>query len=83
MRFKYTPPINDWAVGRRQTVQKAFQWSVKREPRVVKASRMEFFKHDRMLWKAGVKPNRLAVGVIRAMGAPNFFRGAYHGAEND
>lgn len=81
--YKYTMPHNDWGKGKRWTVQKAFQWGVKREPRPTHASRLEFYRYDLMLWHLGRKPNRLAVGTIRAGGAANFFKGCYTGAEND
>lgn len=82
-RFKYTAPHNDWGKDKRWTVQQAFQWGIKREPRPTHASRLEFLRHDMMLWRAGRKPNRLTIGTIRAFGATNFFRGCYQGAEND
>lgn len=79
MRFKYTMPHNDWGKNQRWTVQKAFQWGIKPEPYPL----TNFKRYDRMMWRAGRKPNRLAVGTIRAAGATNFFRGCYRGAEND
>ena len=76
-------PHNDWAKGARWSVQQSFKWGITREPRPTRASRLEFYRYDMMLWRAGRKPNRLAIGIIRAAGAVNFFRGCYQGAEND
>ena len=81
--FQYTPPHNDWGTKKRQTVQSMFQWGVRREPRPLSAKRVNWLKFDQILWRAGRKPNRTAVGTIRAMGAMQFFRGCYRGAEND
>ena len=72
-----------WGTGQRKTVQQVFAWNIRREPYPQSAGRMEFLKFDKMIWQAGRKPNRTAVGLIRAMGAQQFFRGCYHGAEND
>lgn len=72
-----------WGPSQRKTVQRVFQWGVKREPRPTHADNMEFLKYERMIWNVGRKPNRLAVGTIRAMGAKYFFNGCYKGAEND
>ena len=79
----YSKPTNPWATGQMQTMQKSFQWATKREPRPTMADSLEFFKYEQMIWRIGRKPNRDAVGVIRAMGAQHFFNGCYEGAEND
>ena len=77
MRFKYSAPINPWACRGRQTVQQVFRWGVKPERRPT-------LRYDIEVWRVGRRnPNRFAVGFIRAGGAVNFFRGCYHGAEND
>ena len=50
-----------------------------------KAKSFAGWKYDRELAKlARTKPNRLRVGLVRAMtGNPFFFNGAHVGAEND
>lgn len=83
MRFKYRPPISDWAVGRRQMLCKASAFYFKPEypPRVTES--MNDLRWYRDCRKFNKKHHRTAVGTIRAMGAQHFFRGCYHGAEND
>ena len=83
MRFKYTKPHNEWAVGARQQLCKVSALYFKPEypPRVFKG--MNDLRWYRDCHKFNKKQSRMAVGTIRAMGAPNFFIGAYHGAEND
>ena len=83
MRFKYTPPINDWATGARQQLCKvsAFYFKPEYPPRVTKS--MNDLRWYRDCRKFNKKHHRNAVGFIRAGGAVNFFRGCYHGAEND
>lgn len=83
MRFKYRPPINDWATGARQQLCKASAGYFKPEypPRVTES--MNDLRWWRECRKFNKKQSRLAVGTIRAMGARHFFRGAYRGAEND
>ena len=76
-RFTYTKAGEIW------TTQQAFCSGIKREPYPTHADNLAFLKYDRAIWRVGRKPNRITVGTIRAMGAKNFFRGAYHGAEND
>jgi len=79
MRFAFNarPP------GKRQTPAQAFRWGIKREPYPTKSTSMEFYRYERMIWRSGHKPNRFAVGVIRAMGAKYFFNGCHIGSEND
>lgn len=83
MRFKYTPPISNWAPGKRRTVQQAMRWGVQREPYPQTAHSLSDLRYDRQVWRLGRKPRRLAVGFIRAFGATHFFNGCYPGAEND
>lgn len=73
----------EWGTGRRQTVQRMFQWGTRREPYPTHAGSLEFLKYDKMIWRVGRKPNRIVVGTIRAMGAQHFFRGCYLGAEDE
>ena len=73
----------EWGTGRRQTASRIFQWGIKREPYPTHAGSLAFLKYDRAIWRVGRKPNRIAVGTLRAMGVKNFFRGCYLGAEND
>lgn len=79
MRFAFSARLP----VRKHTCAEAFQWGIKREPRPINSNNMEFYRYERMMWRSGVKPNRLAVGVIRAMGAKYFFNGCHIGAEND
>ena len=83
MRFKYRPPINDWATGARQQLCKVSALYFKPEypPRVTES--MNDLRWYRDCHNFNKKHSRMAVGTIRALGVPNFFRGAYHGAEND
>jgi hypothetical protein len=85
--MKYTPMISDWAKGRRQTVQVAFQHWLQRGVMEKKYKSMETWRYDRALMRPlnseFGKHHRGAVGLVRAFGAPNFFRGCYVGAEND
>ena len=83
MRFKYTKPVNDWETGRRKSVMQICASYMKPEYRPKKTTSMQDLRWYRDMFKFGLKAHRNAVGVIRAMGAKNFFRGAYHGAEND
>lgn len=85
MRFKYRPPINDWATGARQQLCKASAFYFKPEypPRVTKGMfDLKWHQESRRYVPSNLR-HRNAVGIIRALGVPNFFRGAYHGAEND
>ena len=75
--------FRSWGINQRQTTRQMFVWATKREPYPTHADSMEFLRYDKMIWRAGRKPNRIAVGTIRAMGARHFFRGCYLGAEND
>lgn len=83
MRYKYTKPHNDWAAGARQQLCKASAFYFKPEypPRVTKG--MADLRWWRDCQRHNKRQHRIAVGIIRALGVPNFFRGAYHGAEND
>ena len=72
-----------WGTGQRKTVQQVFAWGIRREPYPQASDGVAFLRYGREVWQAGRKPNRIAVGTIRAMGAQHFFRGCYHGAEND
>lgn len=72
-----------WGPGQRKTVQYIFQWSIKREPRPVTSDSVKYLWYERRVWADGRKPNRIAVGCIRAMGAQHFFKGCYVGAENE
>ena len=61
---------------KRQSVQTAFRWGVKREPYPAHSGSLEFLRYERRVWKDGIKnTNRFTVGFIRAMGAQHFFRG--------
>lgn len=79
MRFAFTPR----PPAKRQTPAQAFRWGIKREPRPTKSTSMEFYRAERSVWKLCNKPNRTAVGFIRAMGARYFFNGCHPGAEDD
>ena len=73
-----------WGTGQRRTVQQAFRWGIKHEPRPTKSVSVSYLRYEREVWKMHLgKPHRDAVGYIRAFGATNFFRGCYEGAEND
>lgn len=79
MRFAFTPR----PPAKRQTPAQAFRWFTKREPRPTTSTNMEFYRCERMIWKSCRKPNRFALGIIRAMGAKYFFNGCHPGAEDD
>ena len=81
--YAYAKPHNSWGKGARQTVQLAFQWARKREPRPRHSDSVKTLRYERAVWLVGRMPNRLAVGTIRVLGAPKFFNGCYLGAEND
>ena len=85
--MKYTPMISDWAKGRRKTVQQALQDWMKPCVMATKYKSLESWRYDRDLMRplnsAYCKQRRSAVGLVRAFGAPHFFRGCYVGAEND
>ena len=83
MRFKYTKPHNEWAVGARQQLRRvsAFYFKPEYPPRVTES--MNDLRWYRDCRKFNKKQSRLAVGTLRAMGVKNFFRGCYLGAEND
>ena len=72
-----------WGPNQRKTVQWIFRRSVEREPRPVTSDSVSYLHYERRVWVDGRKPNRIAVGCIRAMGAQHFFKGCYIGAEND
>lgn len=72
-----------WGANQRKTMQWIFQRGVKRESRPLYSDSVSYLKFERMVWLDGRKSNRITVGSIRAMGATNFFRGCYLGAEND
>ena len=72
-----------WGPNQRKTVQWIFRRSVEREPRPVTSDSVSYLHYERRVWADGRKPNRIAVGCIRAMGATHFFKGCYIGAEND
>lgn len=79
MRFAFNPRPQ----AKRQTPAQAFQWGIKREPRPTKSISVDFYRSEREVWRSCNKPNRFAVGFIRAMGAKYFFNGCHIGAEND
>ena len=72
-----------WGPSQRKTMQWVFERGIKREARPLYSDSVSYLKFERMVWLDGRKPNRITVGSIRAMGAANFFRGCYLGAEND
>lgn len=72
-----------WGPNQRKTVQWIFRRSVEREPRPATSDSVSYLHYERRVWVDGRKPNRIAVGCIRAMGAQHFFKGCYIGAEND
>ena len=73
----------EWGVGQRKSPQYVFTKGVRREPYPQASDGVAFLRYEREVWREGRKPNRVAVGLIRAMGAQHFFQGCYRGAEND
>lgn len=74
-----------WGTGQRKTVQQMFQWGTKYEaPPTHHPYGVKQLRYERNVWRVYRKAiKRDTVGLIRAMGAINFFRGCYIGAEND
>ena len=81
--MKYSKPISNWGVGMRMPVTKICASCMKPEYRPKKTAGMRDLRWYQDTFKYKFKSHRNAVGVIRAMGAPHFFRGCYLGAEND
>lgn len=80
--MKYTAPINPWGTGQRRTLQAAFRHWMKPYKPNTRCVSMADWRYERQLESYGGQ-HRSAVGMIRAYGATNFFRGCYPGAEND
>jgi hypothetical protein len=72
-----------WGASQRKPIQKIFQWGIQREPRPSKSVSVSYLKFERTVWLDGRKSHRSTTGMVRAMGATNFFRGCYAGAEHD
>lgn len=70
--------------SRRQTPQQAFRWAVERYAYPTSSDSVKGLRFERSVWRHHEKKlKRDSVGFVRCMGAPNFFRGCYVGAEND
>jgi len=73
-----------WGAGCRQTPQQAFQWAIETYRYPTKSSSVSDLRFERSVWLSHRKRlKRDAVGTVRCMGAQNFFKGCYKGAEND
>jgi hypothetical protein len=72
-----------WGPSQRKTLPQIFQWGIQREPRPLYSNSVSYLRYERMVWLDGRKSHRVTTGMVRAMGATNFFRGCYIGAEND
>jgi len=72
-----------WGPSQRKTLPQIFQWGIQREPRPTYSNSVSYLRYERMVWLDGRKSHRTTTGMVRAMGATNFFRGCYAGAEND
>lgn len=83
MRFKYTAPINGWASQGRKTIMATAAYYFKPEYPPKKTTSMADLRWWRDCQRHNKRQHRNAVGIIRAFGATNFFRGCYLGSEND
>lgn len=81
--MRYMPPISKWARGQHTTVQAAFQHWMRPYKKPVRYNGVADMKYERQMARYDRRRNRSTVGLIRAFGAPQFFRGCYPGAEND
>ena len=78
----FFPRKSTWAKGARHTVQWVFRQYMQRYT-PSRTRGVADVKYEKWLRKQNRYRNRDTVGMIRAFGAPNFFRGAYIGAENE